>query len=210
MIVETLIVGPFMANCYVVAAEQGDRAMVIDPGGDSETILQTLDKLSLKAELIVITHAHVDHVAAAQAVKDATGATLVMHEAEGQSRAMEAISRMLGPLLGAGLDKGPAPDRLLKDGDTLQVNALSFQVLHTPGHSPGGISIAGQGVVFTGDTLFNFGIGRTDFPGCSYEDLIRSIREKLFTLPDSTKVYPGHGPATTIGVEKQWNPFLRV
>jgi len=103
----------------------------------------------------------------------------------------------------------PEPDRLLHDGDILEVGELRFTVLHTPGHSPGGISLVGNGVVFSGDTLFNFGIGRTDFPGCSQEQLLQSIRTKLMTLPDETIVLPGHGPQTTIGTERNWNPFLR-
>jgi glyoxylase-like metal-dependent hydrolase (beta-lactamase superfamily II) len=111
--------------------------------------------------------------------------------------------------LDASKDSMPEPDRLLHDGDILEVGELRFTVLHTPGHSPGGISLVGNGVVFSGDTLFNFGIGRTDFPGCSQEQLLQSIRTKLMTLPDETIVLPGHGPQTTIGTERNWNPFLR-
>ena len=121
---------------------------------------------------------------------------------------MGMISRMLATMTGGSFDQLPKPDKLLKDGDTIDIDNLCFTVLHTPGHSPGGISLYGHGIVFSGDTLFNYGIGRTDFPGCSHNQLMHSIQNKLMTLPDNTVVYPGHGPSTTIGEERRGNPFL--
>jgi glyoxylase-like metal-dependent hydrolase (beta-lactamase superfamily II) len=111
-------------------------------------------------------------------------------------------------MTGGSFSQLPKPDRLLKDGDTIDIDGLHFTVLHTPGHSPGGISLYGHEIVFTGDALFNYGIGRTDFPGCSYDQLMASIQNKLMTLPDETIAYPGHGPSTTIGEERRGNPFL--
>jgi glyoxylase-like metal-dependent hydrolase (beta-lactamase superfamily II) len=119
------------------------------------------------------------------------------------------FGRMMGLMLGSSLKAPPKPDMLLCDGDVIEVGELKFQVIHTPGHSPGGISLLGDGVVFSGDTLFNLGIGRTDIPGGDYAKLMDSIITKLMVLPDSTVVYPGHGPETTIGTERKWNPFLR-
>jgi len=128
-----------------------------------------------------------------------------MHELETDGGTSKGIARMLG----LSADPLPKPDRLLKDGDIIEIGELRFAVLHTPGHSLGGISLYGEGVLFSGDTLFNFGIGRTDFPGCSYEEIMESIHNKLMTLPDDTVVLPGHGPETTIGAERKFNPFLR-
>jgi len=115
---------------------------------------------------------------------------------------------MLSSMTGGSFSQLPKPDKLLKDGDKIDIDGLHFTVLHTPGHSPDGISLYGHGIVFTGDALFNYGIGRTDFPGCSYDQLMDSIQNKLMTLPDETIVYPGHGPSTTIGEERRDNPFL--
>ena len=210
MILEALAVGPFGSNCFIVGSAETGKGMIVDPGAEGQRIVSTLQRLGLSAELIVITHGHIDHVAATKQVKEATGAKLAMHEAEGQGEAFNATSQMLASFMGGSADDMPAPDILLKDGDTVKVGDLNFQVLHTPGHSLGGLSLVGHGVVFTGDTLFNYGIGRTDFPGCSFDDLMHSIHDKLMVLPDDTRVYPGHGPETTIGAERQGNPFLRM
>ncbi|MEW6033595.1 MAG: MBL fold metallo-hydrolase [Chloroflexota bacterium] len=210
MILEMLVVGPFMSNCYIVGSEKERTGMIIDPGADGADILKAVQRLGLSIDFVVLTHTHIDHVAATKQVVDATGARLAVHELEGHGQTFKAVARFLGPFLGSGFDEPPRPDRLLKDGDVLEIGDLHFRVLHTPGHSPGGISLVGHGVVFTGDALFNFGIGRTDFPGCSFEDLMESIRTKLMVLPAETRVYPGHGPATTIGTEREWNPFLRM
>lgn len=205
MFLKALQVGPFVSNCYVAGSEKTHDGIIVDPGADAERILATVKELGLKVSIIVATHSHIDHVSAVVPVKKATGAPFALHEADGTGLA-RSMARMMG---GADIPEGFGADRFLKDGDEIKVGDLSFKVLHTPGHSPGGICIYGSGVVFAGDTLFNFSIGRADMPGCSYEALLESIRTKLMTLPPETKVYPGHGNATTIGVEKEWNPFLR-
>jgi glyoxylase-like metal-dependent hydrolase (beta-lactamase superfamily II) len=166
-----------------------------------------VNDLKLTIPLIVVTHTHPDHVAALKAVKEATGADFAIHETEANAT-LGAMSRLMAAMAGGSFSQLPKPDRLLKDGDSIDIDDLHFVVLYTPGHSPGGISLYGHGVVFSGDTLFNYGIGRTDFPGCSHTQLMKSIADKLLTLPDDTVVYPGHGPETTIKNEKRGNPFL--
>ena len=208
MILRALELGPFASNCYIVGSEATHEGMIIDPGAEGEAILENARELGLDIKIIVVTHAHIDHVGVLGVVKDATGAPFAIHEAEADGEAMEGMARMLG-MMPRSFRPPPKPDRLLKDGDILEVGDLSFTVIHTPGHSPGGISIYGHGVVFSGDTLFNFGIGRTDFPGCSYNKLMDSIHNKLMALPDETIVLPGHGPKTTIATERRYNPFLR-
>ena len=208
MILETLEVGPFLSNCYIIGSETG-KGMIIDPGAEAERILATAERLNLSITLIVATHTHVDHIAALPQVKEATKAEFALHEAEGTGKLTQAFSRMLSPFLGGSFRSLPQPDRLLREGDRIELGELGFTVLHTPGHSPGGICLLGHGVVFCGDTLFNYSIGRTDFPGCSYAQLMHSIHTKLMVLPDETRVLPGHGPETTIGFERKWNPFLQ-
>jgi hydroxyacylglutathione hydrolase len=209
MIVKMLVVGPLASNCYIVGSSSTKQGMIIDPGAEAATILRTVQQMGLSIPLIVVTHAHIDHIDALRAVKEKTKAQFAIHEAE---KGLLSAAPPMGVLASLGLSAFkpyPHPDRLLKDGDRIDVDDLHFEVLYTPGHSPGGICLLGHGVVFSGDTLFNFGIGRTDFPGGSHERLMQSIREKLMVLPDETIVYPGHGPATTIGDERRGNPFLQ-
>ncbi len=208
MILEVIDVGPFASNCYIVASDSTRRGMVIDPGAEPKTILSTIDTLRLSIVLIVATHTHPDHIGALKVVKEVTGAEFALHEAEAE-RVQQAIHQMLGSIMSGSLGRPPTPDTLLKDGDKIDIDDLHFSVVHTPGHSRGGIILVGHGMVFSGDTLFNFGIGRTDFPGCSHAQLMDSIDKSLMTLPDETVVYPGHGPRTTIGAERRMNPFLR-
>jgi hydroxyacylglutathione hydrolase len=208
MIVKMLVVGPFASNCYIVGSSPSKEGMIIDPGAEAETILRTVLQMELSISLIVITHAHMDHVGSLRSVQEKTHAKFALHEAE-KGLLLTSPMRMLTSLGLTPVKSPPKPDRLLKDGDRINVGDLHFEVLHTPGHSSGGICLLGHGVVFSGDTLFNFGIGRTDFPGCSHERLMKSIREKLMVLPDETIVYPGHGPTTTIGDERRGNPFLQ-
>jgi hydroxyacylglutathione hydrolase len=207
MILQTLVVGPFASNCYIVGSDSTKQGMIIDPGAEAKLILKTINELGLNIGVILVTHAHIDHIGALAAVKESTGAKFAIHEAEAKA-GLGMFSRMLSSVTGGSFSQPPKPDRLLEDGDTLDIDNLKFTVLHTPGHSPGGISLYGEGILFSGDTLFNHGIGRTDFPGCSYEQIMDSIQNKLLTLPDETIVYPGHGPATTIGEEKRGNPFF--
>ena len=209
MIVKMLVVGPLASNCYVVGSSSTKQGMIIDPGAESGTILRTVQQMELSISLIMVTHAHIDHIDALRAVKESTNAPFAIHEAEKELLSTAPPMNIVASLGLSPFKSAPQPDRLLKDGDHIDVGDLHFEVLHTPGHSPGGICISGHGVVFSGDTLFNFSIGRTDFPGGSYERLMNSIREKLMVLPDETVVYPGHGPATTIGDERRGNPFLQ-
>ncbi|MFC1861723.1 MBL fold metallo-hydrolase [Chloroflexota bacterium] len=207
MIIERLEVGPLASNCYIVGAESTKEGMIIDPGAEANTILKRVEDLGLEIKFIVLTHGHTDHVGAIKGVKEATAAEVAIHVDDarfiqpGQPRAT---------LYGFSIQDPPSPDRLLKGGDSIDIGNLHFLVLHTPGHTPGGICLLTEGVVFTGDTLFNFGIGRFDMPGGSGSQLMNSITTKLMVLPDKTAVYPGHGPETTIGTERQGNPFLNI
>ena len=206
MILEGLVVGMFQSNCYIVGSETTREAMIVDPGDEAERILATLERHNLSAKLIVVTHSHVDHVAALQQVRDGTGASVAMHrDAYESSKGDAGLLRML---LGANPPSLEKPDQLVEDGDKLTVGDLEFEVLFCPGHAFGHICLVGQGVVFTGDALFAGGIGRFDLPGGDGKLLLTSIREKLLTLPDETVVLAGHGPSSTIGEEKRSNPFL--
>ena len=208
MIIKLLTVGPFAANCYIVGSTSTNQGMIIDPGADADTIMRTVQQTGLSISIIVITHAHMDHVGAIREVQQKTNAKFAIHEAE-KGFVFSTPMRMLTSLGVSPVKSPPRPDRLVKDGDLIDLGDLHFEVLYTPGHSSGGICLLGHGVVFSGDTLFKLGIGRTDFPGMSHERLMNSIREKLMVLPDETVVYPGHGPPTTIGDERRGNPFLQ-
>ena len=197
--------GPLASNCYIVGSESNKEGMLIDPGADAAVILQKVKDLGLDIKYIVLTHGHIDHVAALKEVKEATGAKVAIHADDARSLQGQAF---FAEQFGLSYQVPPSPDRLLKDGDSIDIGDLHFLVLHTPGHSPGGICLLGQGVVFSGDTLFNYGIGRYDLPGGDYSQLMKSIDTKLMVLPDETTVYPGHGPGTTIGAERLANPFL--
>ena len=207
MLLRTLAVGQLKTNCYLLADERDGRAFVVDPGGDLDLILANIQEVGVRLEKIVLTHFHFDHVLAAAPLRRETGAPLAIHHSEAEHLFdPPALFRFFAP----NTPKGIRADELLHDGDVLKLGDLSLQVMHTPGHSPGGISlwVASEKVVFCGDTLFRYGVGRTDFPGSSAETLKRSIRRKLFSLPDETVVYPGHGPDTTIGEERRHNPWV--
>ena len=202
MILDRLELGPFASNCYIVGDESSLEGIVIDPGAQAGQILKKVKERGLTIKTIVITHTHPDHIGAVKAVKDATKAEICVHTDE---------ARGLDSPGGHGIPvQTVAPDRLLKGGDSIKFGTMNFLVLHTPGHSPGGICLFGEGIVFTGDTLFASSIGRSDFPGGNHHQLLTNIHTKLMVLPDQTPVYPGHGPSTTIGDEKRGNPFLRT
>ena len=208
MIIDKVVVSPFGTNCYIVGSELSREGLVIDPGDEAGAILEKVSDRRLDIKYIALTHGHVDHVGALKAVKEATGAEMAIHADDAQS--LRGKGGLLISMLFSGLSypKPPPPDRLLKDGDGLNIGDLHFTVVHTPGHTQGGICLVGEGVVFSGDALFNLSIGRTDLPGGSYRQLIESIQTKLMVLPDDTIVCPGHGPETTIGAERIGNPFL--
>jgi glyoxylase-like metal-dependent hydrolase (beta-lactamase superfamily II) len=207
LIIERIVVGPLQTNCYIVADEATREGIVIDPGGDGKLILETVQRLEVDVKLIVNTHGHFDHIMANGEVMQGTDAPLAIHS--------DDAGMLLNPLRSFALLVGkirPSPSAtvFLKQGDALELGNRTLHVLHTPGHSPGSISLlcTDEKAVFSGDVLFNQGIGRTDFPGGSYQVLVQSIRDKLFPLPDDTVVYPGHGPQTTIGFERTHNPFV--
>ena len=208
MLFRALELGPFLANCYIVGSDRNGEGIIIDPVAEAETIMDNVRQLGLTIKLIIATHSHPDHIMALGQIKEETGAPFAMHEAESAGMIASGMARVMGMFMSGSAEPLPKPDMSLQDGEAIEVGDLSFTVLHTPGHSPGGISLYGHGMVFVGDTLFNFSIGRTDFPGCSHQQLIESINSKLLTLPDETIVYPGHGPQTTIRAERQHNPFL--
>ncbi|MFH1775148.1 MAG: MBL fold metallo-hydrolase [Chloroflexota bacterium] len=206
MIVRKLVVGPLATNCYLVGAEATKAGMIIDPGGSAGEILDAVKYLGLQIGLIVLTHGHIDHIGALEDVRKATGAEVAIH----QDDAFYLEERSVSAVFGLPYPDCSPPDRLLKDKDRIDIDELSFEVLHTGGHSPGGICLLGNGALFSGDTLFNYGIGRSDFPGGNGRLLLENIRSRLMPLPDSTVVYTGHGPDTTIGAEREGNPFLRL
>jgi hydroxyacylglutathione hydrolase len=204
MIIRKLQVGPYASNCYILGDEDTKKGMVIDPGAAPEEILRTVEKNGLKIELIVLTHRHPDHVGAAAQVQAALGAPLAAH-----IECAKYLPQSPDYVMEKSFKGVPKPERILADGDIIDIGPLSFKVLHTPGHTPCGISIYVEGHVFTGDTLFNYGIGRYDLIDADYAAEIKSIKTKLLTLPPETIVHPGHGPDTTIATEKRANPFLR-
>lgn len=207
--------GPWGTNCYVVApSDPVSRAAakpcwIVDASFEPEPLIEHIQSEGLAPEALMFTHAHIDHIAGAFDVRKAyPDIPILIHTLEEQW----LMDPELNLSRGAGLPvTAPHATRLLNDGDTLTLGPTSWRVLHIPGHSPGSIALwcGSEGVVLGGDALFNGSIGRTDFPGCSFEQLERSIRTKLYTLPDNTVVYPGHGPATTVGREKRSNPFVR-
>jgi glyoxylase-like metal-dependent hydrolase (beta-lactamase superfamily II) len=193
-------------NCYIVGCDETQQVAVIDPGGDAPQLLAEIEQYAWKVQYIINTHGHIDHIGGNAAIKRATGAKILIHAADAERLINPNSSLAL--MAGGKFDSVPA-DQLLQDGDRIQIgNTVELKVIHTPGHTPGGICLQTGDIIFVGDTLFRDSVGRSDFPGGSHSQLIKSIKERLLTLPDDMVAYPGHGPATTIGYERQYNPFL--
>ena len=205
LVVHQMSVGPLQVNCFIASCSKTKEAVVIDPGEEGERILHVAEKEDLKIRKVVNTHGHFDHIGANLHIVEKTGAELLIHA---DDLPLLQNARNHAEVYGLSVNASPEPDRLLEQGDTFQVGELSFRVFHVPGHSPGGICLLTEGHLFVGDVLFSGSIGRTDLPGGDFDSLVEGVRERLFALPDETIVHPGHGPDTTIGRERQNNPFV--
>jgi glyoxylase-like metal-dependent hydrolase (beta-lactamase superfamily II) len=197
--------GQLSQNCYLVADRRTREAVIIDPGEEPAMFLAELDTRAWALRAIWLTHAHVDHIIGVGAVKRATGVPIHLHPLD--RRIYDALPQF-GAWLGMELEPPPPPDVALEAGARLGVGGLEFEVRFTPGHSPGSVSFVGQGMVFGGDVLFNGSVGRTDLPGGDFATLMSTINSQFLSLPDSTVVHSGHGPDTTIGIERLTNPFI--
>jgi glyoxylase-like metal-dependent hydrolase (beta-lactamase superfamily II) len=206
MIIETLQLGPVGTNCFIVGDEATGQAAVVDPGDDAPRVLAALSRLGMTPSLVVATHAHFDHVGGVSGICKATRAPFLIGEAE--VPVLEVAAERARAFFGIDIDAPPPPDRLLREGDTVTLGGRPFRVVQTPGHSPGHICLLGDGTAFVGDVVFSGSIGRTDLPGGDHETLLRSIARHILPLPDDTRLYNGHGPATTVGRERRTNPFL--
>ncbi|MGQ9566041.1 MAG: MBL fold metallo-hydrolase [Candidatus Bathyarchaeales archaeon] len=210
MIVKMLMLGALGTNCYVVWCEETKEAIVVDPAFSTEnegkrTVLHLVEANSLDVKYIVNTHGHADHTSGNGLVKKITGAPIVIHELDAPllGKSGEGWAHMFGIKL-----VSPPADKTVREGEAIRFGKQLLRVIHTPGHTEGSISLVGNECVFVGDTLFQGSIGRTDFPGGSYKQIIQSIKQKLLILPDYFKIYTGHGPTTTIGTERKTNPFI--
>jgi glyoxylase-like metal-dependent hydrolase (beta-lactamase superfamily II) len=200
------VVGPLQCNCYIVGDRAAKEAIIIDPGDDADAIAASLAEQELRVTAIVATHAHFDHIVAAGRLRELTGAPFYLHKEDGPILDwMQTSGRMF---LGIELPPPPDVDRDASEGEIISAGTARLEVLHTPGHSPGSISLISDTAVFSGDTLFAGSIGRTDLPGGDTQALLDAVRDKLFLLEDDMPVYPGHGPSTTLGEEKLYNPFV--
>ena len=202
--IHALVVGRLQTNCYIVQSQA--EAMIIDPGDEPERILRFIKDINATPTRIIATHTHFDHVLGVDRVRKATRIPFMIHRDD--LLMLESMQSRVRQFMGFEVPPPPRVDGYLKDGESLRLGDETIRVLHTPGHSPGSISLCGDGYVLTGDVLFNQSIGRTDLPGGDLKTLVHSIRDQLFKLDDETIVYPGHGPETTIGDEKLANPFV--
>ncbi len=205
MLLKTLVTGALQVNTYLLVCEESAEGLVIDPGGEGERIWRFFERQKVALKYIINTHGHPDHILANNYLKEQSQAPIVIHQEDAQM--LVAPDPLMLAMMPNRYVPTPA-DIKLQEGDKIQVGKLSLQVIHTPGHTLGGICLLTDGVLFTGDTLFAGGIGRTDLPGGSYPTLINSIKEKLFVLDPSLQVLPGHGPASTLKEEMEHNPFL--
>lgn len=205
MKIKEYVVGPLENNVFLIIDENTKESLLIDPGIESDYILNDINKENLNLKYIINTHSHFDHAHNNVFFKEKTKAKLLIHKDE------LMILKTMGQqamVWGMKVPKSAEPDKLLEEGDIIEIGNIKLKVIHTPGHTPGGISLIVDKIAFVGDTIFAGSIGRTDFPGGSFDTLISSIKNKLFILPDDTLLYTGHGPKTTIGEEKKYNPFL--
>lgn len=201
MLLKKFVVGPLETNCYVFGDEESREVVVIDPGGEVRQVHSFIQKNHLTVKYVINTHGHGDHIGA----NGSFAAAILVHKID--KDLLHDPHLNLSESFGTRI-ASPQATRLLDDGDTVQVGRLTLEVIHTPGHTPGGICLRHDNVLFSGDTLFFEGVGRTDLPNGSSSALISSIKSRLMTLPDDCKVYPGHGPQTTIGHEREFNPFI--
>jgi hydroxyacylglutathione hydrolase len=202
--IHTIVVGRLQTNCYILQSKEA--AVIIDPGDEPERILRFIRDIKVEPSQIIATHTHFDHVLAVDSVRANLNIPFLINRDDLQM--LESMQSRVRQIMGLEVPPPPKVDSFLKDGASLKVGDETVRILHTPGHSPGSISLSGEGYVFTGDALFNQSIGRTDLPGGDLKTLIHSIQDQLFKLDDETIVYPGHGPETTIGDEKLANPFV--
>jgi len=208
MRVKQMMVGMMGVCCYIVACDETKEAVIIDPGGNEDDILTACQQENLKVKYIVNTHGHPDHVCGNRQLKEATGAEIVMHSADADFFSQSSVEQFFSQL---GLPASPPVDKRVEDGDTLTFGNETLKVILTPGQTPGGICLYSHPNLFTGDTLFAGGVGRTDFPGGNTQQMMTSIKERLLSLPPDTIVWPGHGyggDRSTIGQEKTGNPFI--
>ncbi len=203
--IKTLVLGPLLNNCYIIYAEGQTEALLVDASFDSNRIVEAINSLGLSLKYVLITHGHIDHVVGSGLIRDETGAKIMIHR---DDLLLYDHVQEQGQMFGFHVDKLPQPDGFLDDGQHVAIAGISIQVIHTPGHSPGGLCYLLGDNLFTGDTLFQGSIGRTDLCGGDYEQLIKSIKEKLFPLGEEISVYPGHGEGTQLGRERMTNPFL--
>ena len=207
MIFETIVVGELGVNCYLLADSQTKEGVVIDPGAEPERILSAVRKSGMKVVAVLNTHGHFDHIGGNRKVTEATGAPLMINKEDGPFLSRASTS---AKMYGLNADDSPGPSSYLAEGDLIHFGGHEIRVIHIPGHSPGGCCfyLEKDGILISGDSLFAESIGRTDLPGGSQTQLVGAIRTKLMTLPETVKVFPGHGPSTTVGHEKKHNPYL--
>jgi len=206
MIVRGIVVGVFAENCWIIGSRRTGEAIAIDPGDQPEEILALAKDMGVTIKAIANSHAHLDHILGVRGVQEATGAKFLLHE--GDLSIARGAARSAASFLGRPVEPPPDPDAFLSDGDDVDVEGVKLKVIHTPGHTPGSLSFYTEGMLFSGDTLFQGSIGRTDLPGGDYAQEMASIVDKLLVLPDDTVVLPGHMQETRIGFERQANPFV--
>jgi len=205
MIQDSLTVGRVQCNCYILGCEKTKEGIIIDPGGDADLIMEIVKRHGLTIRYLIATHGHFDHIEGLSDLVKSISAPIMIHEADAP---LYNDLKGQGRIFGFSPEPAPPIDRILNDGDTFTFGEHTVEVLHTPGHSPGSISLKCDNKVFTGDTVFAGSIGRTDLPGGSHDTLIKSAKLKIMPLDESTALFPGHGESTTVGYEKKHNPFL--